>query len=54
MLRGGGDDGNQNGTVVAVTKTERWYATVEELRASAPLLCSCGFQRLRLRPSASC
>jgi hypothetical protein len=54
ILRGGGDDGNQNGTVVAMTKTERWYAIVEELRASAPPLCSYGFQRLRLRPSASC
>jgi hypothetical protein len=37
-----------------MTKTERWYAIVEELRASAPRLCSYGFQRLRLRPSASC
>jgi hypothetical protein len=41
-------------TVVAMTKTERWYAIVEELRASSPRLCSYGFQRLRLRPSASC
>jgi hypothetical protein len=37
-----------------MTKTERCYAIVEELRASAPRLCSYGFQRLRLRPSASC
>ena len=29
-----------------MTKTERWYAIVEELRASAPRLCSYGFQRL--------
>ena len=48
------DDGNQNGTVVAMTKTQRWYAIVEELRASSPRLCSYGFQRLRLRPNASC
>ena len=54
ILRGRGDDGNQNGRIVAMTKTERWYAIVEELRASAPPLCSYGFQRLRLRPSASC
>jgi len=54
ILRGGGDDGNQNGTVVAMSKTERWYAIVEELHASAPRLCSYGFGRLRLRPSASC
>ena len=54
ILRSGEDDGNQNGRVVAMTKTERWYAIVEELRASAPRLCSYGFQRLRLRPSASC
>jgi hypothetical protein len=26
-----------------MTKTERWYAIVEELRASAPRLCSYGF-----------
>ena len=37
-----------------MTKTDRWYAIVEELRASAPRLCSYGFQRLRLRPRASC
>ena len=36
---GGGDDGNQNGTVVAMTKTERWYAIVEELRAHRRHVC---------------
>jgi hypothetical protein len=37
-----------------MTKTERWYAIVEELRAASQRLCSYGFQRLRLRPGASC